>query len=355
MQKPVTTVQGNHCHLVIKDRYITRDTKKWLLQKAGEIQIQNYYQKKYGWTYSVFNSIRWDLQHKALLTYKLSDQRRLLKFVHDWLPTNHRLFREGQEQTPACRLCGELEETSDHMLECRLPRQQQIRSKISDYLWRDNENHGNSKLNNIIEIAMSESIHNKNWKPVMSAISPELLPCIRQQNKIGWYHLYKGRMAQAMTQFMEVHYRNLNVETKRYTGERWGKMLVKNIWNTVLQMWENRNEIIYGKRTHEAQRTDRQRLQHRVQKFYDMRGTLDSSDREKIFYKDMEEILNEDSRYIKAWLKLAQRAFSAAKKEYAKPRTEQKFMEQYFAWGPPISLSQRKQQTPRAPDETHPD
>jgi hypothetical protein len=355
MQKPVTKVQGDHCHLVIKDRFITRDSQRWLLQKAGEIPIQSYYQKKYGWTSSVFNSIHWEMQHKVLLKYKLSDQRRLLKFAHDWLPSNHRLYREGQEQTPACRLCGALEETSDHILECRLPCQHEIRNKISDFLWRDNGNFGNSELNNIIEIALSESIHNKEWKPVMSAISPELLPCIRQQNKIGWYHLYKGRMAQAMIRVMEEHYRALNADAKKYTGERWGKMLITNIWNMVLQLWEKRNEIIHGKKFQEEQRTDRQRLQHKVQKLYEMRETLDRIDREKIFYKEMEEIIKEDTRYIKAWLKLAQRTFSAAKKERAKPRNEQKFMEQYFAWGPPISLRQRKSNKQRSPDETHPD
>jgi hypothetical protein len=192
MSKPVTRVLGDHCHLVIKERYITRDSKTWLLQKSGEIPIQNYYQEKYGWSYPVFHLIHWEIQHKVLRSYRQSDQR------HDWLPTNYRLFHEKQEASPSCRLCGELEETSDHMLRCQHFRQQHTRTKVNNHLWRDNENHGNSELNNIIEIALSESIHNKKWTPVMSAISPELLPCIRQQNKIGWYHLYKGCLARAM-------------------------------------------------------------------------------------------------------------------------------------------------------------
>jgi hypothetical protein len=74
-------------------------------------------------------------------------------------------------------------------------KQQQSRMKLNDYLWRDNENHGNSELNNIIELALSECICNKKWVPVMSEISKELLPGIQQQNKIGWHQLYKGRMA----------------------------------------------------------------------------------------------------------------------------------------------------------------
>jgi hypothetical protein len=55
MEKPVTQVQDDHCHLVIQERYITRDTQKWLMQKAGKIPIQHYYRQKYGWTWAVFS------------------------------------------------------------------------------------------------------------------------------------------------------------------------------------------------------------------------------------------------------------------------------------------------------------
>jgi hypothetical protein len=187
----------------------------------------------------------------------------------------------------------------------------------------------------------------------MSAISQELLPCIRQQNKIGWSQLYRGRVARGMIQFMEGHYRQLQIDTKRYTGEKWGKMLLKNIWNMVLKLWENRNEIVHG--VSDDHRTEQERLHHRVHKYYDMKGMLDVTDREKIFYKDLEIMLQEDTRYIKAWLKLAQRALAVAKKEQAKPRNERRMMEQYFAWKPPITSRIRNQKAPRAPDETHPD
>jgi ribonuclease HI len=355
MQKPVTKVTGDHCHLIIKDRYITRDSKKWLLQKAGEIPIQHYYKTKYGWSRSVFDSIDWDLQQKVLRTYSQNDQRRLLKFAHDWLPTNFRLYREEQEQSPACRLCGDLEETNDHLLRCQHPRQQQTRLRVSDYLWKDNENHGNSELNNIIELALSESIHNKEWKPVMSAISEELLPCIRQQNKIGWHHMFKGRIARDMTKYMETHYRTLPIDSKKHTGERWGKMLLRNIWNMVLQLWETRNEIIHGNQVQDARTTERLRLEHRVRKYYEMMTLLDQTDREKVFYKEEDTLLSEDTRYIKAWLRIVQRVFAVTRKERQKPKNEQRMMEQYFSWRPPAEMQKRKLSTPRAPDENHPD
>jgi hypothetical protein len=356
MSKPVTQVQSKHCMLVIKDRYITRDSKRWITQKAGEVPIQYYYKEKYGWSKLVFNSIHWDLQHKVLRSYKPADQRRILKFAHEWLPTNVRLFREGLEESPACRLCGNLEETNDHMLECSLSCQQNTRQKLSDYLWKDVGNqHGNSELNNIIELALSESPYNKKWTPDMTSISPELLPCILQQNKIGWHQLYKGRIAKSMIRAVENHFRNLQVESKKFTGERWGKMLIRNIWNVVLILWEQRNEQVHGRQAQDKCNTETQRLQHRVRNYYELMEQLDTTDREKIFFKDVETMLSEDNRYIKAWLKLAQRIFTAAKKEQEISSKEKKMMETYFAWKPHDRNSRRRTQEPRSPAETHPD
>jgi hypothetical protein len=59
---------------------------------------------------------------------------------------------------------------------------------------------------------------------------------------------------------------------------------------------------------------------------------LENQDRHKIFYKTIDEMLLEDSRYLKAWIKMAQRVFAAAKKEAKVPRNAQKLMESYFSW-----------------------
>jgi hypothetical protein len=162
-------------------------------------------------------------------------------------------------------------------------------------------------------------------------------------------------MAKEMTRFMESHYRSMPIDNKRYTGERWSKMLIRNLWNMVLKLWENRNEIIHGKQRQDGQRTEHQRLQHRIRKYYEMKDLLEQQDKEKIFYKELDELIQEDSRYLKAWLKLAQRIFSAAKREQVRPRNERKLMETYFAWRPTKKTPRRQTKEQRAPDETHPD
>jgi hypothetical protein len=63
----------------------------------------------------------------------------------------------------------------------------------------------------------------------------------------------------------------------------------------------------------------------------------------------------EDTRYIKAWIKVAQRTFRAARKERKTPRNEQKLMETYFSWKPHEDTKNRRPRSARSPDETHPD
>jgi hypothetical protein len=355
MKRPVTIANTKFCHLVIKDKYITRDTKKQIIQEAGKILSQNYYHRKYGWSKTTFNSIHWETQLKALRFFKSGDQRRILKFAHDWLPTNARLFRESQESTPACRLCGYLEERSDHMLICNHSEQVKTRKKWEDYLNRDSKNHGNTHINAIIKLALKHCASNKHWQPDIRNLPNEIQSCIKQQNKIGWYHLFKGRIAKDMICFMETHYRNANLDSKRYTGERWGKMLLINIWSTMLELWSNRNKVIHGIKQRQEQTTEKQRLESRVRNLYEKAHLLKSQDRNKIFYKNVDEMVLEDARFLKAWINMAQRLVVTAKKEAKQPRNAQRMMENYFSWSQNKKKQPRLANAPRSSAVQHPD
>lgn len=81
--------------LRIADMAITRDSQRWLLQAAGKPPIQQYYLERHGWTREVFDSISWETQRAVIRTYNHEDQTRILKFVHGWLPTQHRREKEG--------------------------------------------------------------------------------------------------------------------------------------------------------------------------------------------------------------------------------------------------------------------
>jgi hypothetical protein len=59
MKGPKLEVDGNFCHIVIKDRCITRESQKWLLEMFGKVPIQKYYYDKYKWTQATFDDINW--------------------------------------------------------------------------------------------------------------------------------------------------------------------------------------------------------------------------------------------------------------------------------------------------------
>jgi hypothetical protein len=349
MDAPMTKVRGLQPTLQIGDRCITRDSQKWLLQKAGEIPIAHQYNEKYGWNHNTFQDIDWDLQHKALSTFSDSDQRRILKFVHGWLPTNRRLFREGIEPSPKCILCDHLEENSDHILICTHDSLESIRLQLVTYLCKDTNNHGNTELNNILELAIQEGPHNEKWRPITSETSPSLQHCILQQSQIGWSHLFRGRLTKSLVSFMDQHYRSLNVDSRRYNGQRWCKLLIINVWNTVLQLWNKRNELIH--RTSESIQTSQsqKRLEHRIQICYEWKDKLTRDDREKLFYMEEDELAKEDQRFIKAWLRMTERTIKTAKKEAQQHSNSRKLMESFIQWRP-SSKTRRRTASELQPD-----
>jgi hypothetical protein len=96
MTKPSSRVQNMSTALLLLNNIgITRDSQKWLLNFTGKIPIQQFYKDKYGWSKSTFNNIAWEVQKSALLSFPSTDQTRILKFVHRWLPTASCLFKEG--------------------------------------------------------------------------------------------------------------------------------------------------------------------------------------------------------------------------------------------------------------------
>jgi hypothetical protein len=54
MDSPLTVVQGLQTVLTIGEIPITQDSQKWLLQKAGEIPILQYYKDKHRWDHNTF-------------------------------------------------------------------------------------------------------------------------------------------------------------------------------------------------------------------------------------------------------------------------------------------------------------
>jgi hypothetical protein len=330
MEAPVETVANiARVQLRLQDIAITRDSQRWLLRSAGRIPITQYYKEKYGWTTQTFNSIAWEIQAKALRTFSESDQTRLLKFVHGWLPTQKRLHMEGSAKTPRCLLCPTLVEDNNHMLCCQHPTMIDIQEKIPIYIQKMLHDHGNSEMLNLLEIGLSESL-TQTWTAKTSHVSTVWQQSIQDQNSIGWRQLYNGRISLSLIETMDNHYRELGLNVMQFTGTRWAIRLIVNLWSTILELWKARNEIIHDKESTKTTNIRKEQIKGHVLRCYELSNMLSLKDRNQWFSMGIAEMLTQDVKFMEAWVKITERVIRIAKREQKKKSKSRIFMEKFL-------------------------
>jgi hypothetical protein len=83
-------------------------------------------------------------------------------------------------------------------------------------------------------------------------------------------------------------------------------------------------------------------LVSRLERCYQYQDQLTVNDpRNKIFYKTIEEMQNEDPRLIQSWLRICERIIRVHKKEINKPNKTKTMMEQYLQWRPSQQANKR--------------
>jgi hypothetical protein len=155
----------------------------------------------------------------------------------------------------------------------------------------------------------------------------------KDQEAIGWQHIYFGRIATILAKICTNTGQEGN-NTEDTCGEKWTKRLIGIIWNTTLQLWQNRNGIIYNTKHENQVECKQEHLAERVERCYRYRDHLKINDREKIFMRDKNQLMMEEPRFIKAWIKIAERIIKVTKSEKNKQSRERTMMETYFQWQP---------------------
>ena len=87
-------------------------------QALTSTTIQEYLCNKYSWTVPVFSKINWTAHQLAIAQYQSLQQVTVMKYVHGWLATKKRRWRDGEFSTPLCLVCNEVED-SRHMFCCQ--------------------------------------------------------------------------------------------------------------------------------------------------------------------------------------------------------------------------------------------
>jgi hypothetical protein len=72
--------------LRINNIAITHDSQRAILHAASSIPLQDYYQRKLGWSNKVFDLVSWMAQWKALISFSAEDKTRIL--IHSRIASN---------------------------------------------------------------------------------------------------------------------------------------------------------------------------------------------------------------------------------------------------------------------------
>ena len=79
--------------------------------------LKDYLVQKYGWTDQILSKILWEEHEKELNKFPYTQKVTLIKFIHGWMATNKRKYREGTAVYDGCPLCGE-KDSSLHFVYC---------------------------------------------------------------------------------------------------------------------------------------------------------------------------------------------------------------------------------------------
>jgi hypothetical protein len=278
--------------------------------------------RKYEWKSGTFELINWELQYKTLSTYTIQDQQRILKFVHNWLPTNHRLQREAQSTTARCPLCYYRSEDNLHLFQCHHPRQVSTTQALIKNL---SEKDPDDPITDLLIDALRSAMHDPLWKSTGANAKNEINQGIIDQNRIGWQQIVRGRFARTLTRYGQIN-NDQNLRRK-----------LRLIWDTMLTLWKQRNEEVHHRVYEDRAERNKRKLEAKLDQCYSYRDRMPITDRARIFTKEKESILQEDEKHIKTWIKMAERMIQVTKREDKRHRHEATMMEQYFKWHPPDS------------------
>jgi hypothetical protein len=155
----------------------------------------------------------------------------------------------------------------------------------------------------------------------------------KDQTKIGWQQIFFGRIARSITNLPTIQpiNRNGSTNTRQTT---WPRKLLRTIWDTSLKLWRQRNEYVHGKTVQSQAEQQRKAILARVTACYQQMDIFSTMDRDRIFTKSQDNLMQENPNYLKAWLKLATQIIQPSKKENKHYTGQRIMMAQYFKWHP---------------------
>ncbi len=248
--------------------------------------------------------------NQSISQFTKEDQRRLILFINDKLPLRASKSHPHMG-SPLCPSCQHERETPKHFLECR--HRQRIESfaklkhDLSDITQR-------FQLHPCIFTAIwlgLTSIHtNEPYPDILEDILHQLVQPIQLQTRLGWKHIFHGRLSTSWALAIDEIHPNLAT-----TGEQIMTKMMIAIWKYNLDIWKVRNHHLH----HMAADISIPNYHQAAQSLYEQRHQLPPTAQEALFRQPIDNVLNLPGPRLQSWVQRGHAYFNqqlkAAKNE----------------------------------------
>ena len=221
-------IENNSLHQVLKHTINGRELKLYMMEK-------------YNWNEDIFYQIDWTAHYRSFNKIQRSKKVTLTKFLHGWLATNKRQYRERKSHTELCSLCTEVE-TPAHIFYCTHERMKDIRARewskyVADMGKSTNPEFTAVLLAGLATIVGAESPNEStrsNWSSGVRA-------AFESQETIGWEQVLYGRVSKLWDGDVLLHSNNGELSHRK-----WAPGAINRSWTFGLDMWTVRNQLVHG-------------------------------------------------------------------------------------------------------------
>ena len=240
--KPSLVLLGTRAICMIDGCQVNNDLQQVLQEKLMGDVLKQFLMEKYGWNNSIFHAIAWEAHQAELQRISIIQRPTLIKYIHGWLATTKRRFREGAHRDHLCPLCGG-EESQQHYLRCSNETMTLIRE--SQWKYFKNEVIKSTETGCCqVFLAGLDTIHGH--PPPSRATREdwpsELREAYIEQESIGWDHVVFGRISRLWETVANTRNRAENGQTSRV----WTKTVIRLGWKYGTTLWQTRNSLVHG-------------------------------------------------------------------------------------------------------------
>ena len=233
---------GTRAGVVINGHLVNNDLYGALKEQINGQKMKVFLMAKYGWTETTFEVIDWVEHYKQLRRYSLQKRVTLIKYLHGWLATNQRKYREGALHTKLCPLCGH-EEHKSHMFVCTNEQFGDVRKGLWNRLIRELSKSTDTGFFHVFYGGMVTVLgEDPPTDPTKRDWPKSLQEAYEVQDTIGWDQVLAGRIYRKWDTLSE--FKGINPGGLVRTG--WIGRAVRLCWAFGLELWSIRNGMIHG-------------------------------------------------------------------------------------------------------------